>query len=287
MEQWGHRSLVKFWVLLCAFPLVTLAAEKNGSPAKQEFSKIVQEQKDAERQAQEAYSKAKTADEKSAAKWPSAEEYAHRVLGVAQKYPDDPVALDALIWIAQNCRRGDDLNAALRLLVEKHVNDAKIGDAILRVLHAASKEAEGFLRGVSEKSSSDELKGKALVTLGRLLKKHASASQFLHTNTSSKYVENYGRWLGEDVVAKLQAVDPDGLRKEAERTFETVIAKYGRQKSDSRTLGDSAKSELFEMRHLGIGMVAPEIQGKDVDGRKFALSDYRGKVVVLDFWGHW
>jgi hypothetical protein len=22
-------------------------------------------------------------------------------------------------------------------------------------------------------------------------------------------------------------------------------------------------------------------------GRKFKLSDYRGKVVLLDFWGHW
>ena len=24
-----------------------------------------------------------------------------------------------------------------------------------------------------------------------------------------------------------------------------------------------------------------------LDGQKFKLSDYRGKVVVLDFWGHW
>ena len=38
---------------------------------------------------------------------------------------------------------------------------------------------------------------------------------------------------------------------------------------------------------LAIGKVAPEISGIDVDGRKFKLSDYRGKVVVLDFWGDW
>ncbi len=38
---------------------------------------------------------------------------------------------------------------------------------------------------------------------------------------------------------------------------------------------------------LAIGKVAPEITGVDVDGRKFKLSDYRGKVVVLDFWGDW
>jgi predicted Zn finger-like uncharacterized protein len=32
---------------------------------------------------------------------------------------------------------------------------------------------------------------------------------------------------------------------------------------------------------------APDIEGEDVDGQHFKLSDYRGKVVVLDFWGHW
>lgn len=32
---------------------------------------------------------------------------------------------------------------------------------------------------------------------------------------------------------------------------------------------------------------APEISGEDVDGKEFKLSDYRGKVVVLDFWGFW
>jgi hypothetical protein len=36
-----------------------------------------------------------------------------------------------------------------------------------------------------------------------------------------------------------------------------------------------------------IGNRAPEILGVDVDGQPFKLSDYRGKVVVLDFWGHW
>jgi thiol-disulfide isomerase/thioredoxin len=33
--------------------------------------------------------------------------------------------------------------------------------------------------------------------------------------------------------------------------------------------------------------VAPEIEGEDLEGRKFKLSDYRGKVVVLDFWADW
>ena len=35
------------------------------------------------------------------------------------------------------------------------------------------------------------------------------------------------------------------------------------------------------------GSLAPEIKGNDLDGAPFKLSDYRGKVVMLDFWGDW
>jgi cytochrome oxidase Cu insertion factor (SCO1/SenC/PrrC family) len=33
-----------------------------------------------------------------------------------------------------------------------------------------------------------------------------------------------------------------------------------------------------------VGSAAPEIQGIDGDGVAFKLSDYSGKVVLLDFW---
>jgi hypothetical protein len=38
---------------------------------------------------------------------------------------------------------------------------------------------------------------------------------------------------------------------------------------------------------LPVGSEAPEIAGEDIDGAYFKLSDYRGKVVLLDFWGNW
>ena len=48
-----------------------------------------------------------------------------------------------------------------------------------------------------------------------------------------------------------------------------------------------ATSALFELKNLSIGKVAPDIVGEDLDGTPMKLSDYRGKVVVLDFWGDW
>jgi peroxiredoxin len=38
---------------------------------------------------------------------------------------------------------------------------------------------------------------------------------------------------------------------------------------------------------LTVGKVAPEIVGHDLDGQPMRLSDYRGRVVVLAFSGHW
>lgn len=38
---------------------------------------------------------------------------------------------------------------------------------------------------------------------------------------------------------------------------------------------------------LSIGNTAPDLEGTDANGRTIKLSDYRGKVVVVDFWATW
>jgi hypothetical protein len=75
--------------------------------------------------------------------------------------------------------------------------------------------------------------------------------------------------------------------KKAEQLLERVVEEYGDIKHWQSNLAKAAKGDLFEIRNLGIGKVAPEIEGDDIDGKKLKLSDYRGKVVVIDFWGNW
>ena len=50
---------------------------------------------------------------------------------------------------------------------------------------------------------------------------------------------------------------------------------------------DDAAPETGVTVGFEIGNQAPDITGADIDGVPFKLSDYRGKVVVLDFWGDW
>jgi cytochrome oxidase Cu insertion factor (SCO1/SenC/PrrC family) len=66
-----------------------------------------------------------------------------------------------------------------------------------------------------------------------------------------------------------------------------VVANYADVQRFKKPLGKSAESDLFEIQHLSVGKPVPEIAGEDVDGKEFKLSDYRGKVVLLDFWGNW
>ena len=53
------------------------------------------------------------------------------------------------------------------------------------------------------------------------------------------------------------------------------------------TFGKRAAGTVYEVRHLQVGMKAPDIVGKDTDGVTFKLSDYKGKAIMLDFWGDW
>ncbi len=68
---------------------------------------------------------------------------------------------------------------------------------------------------------------------------------------------------------------------------------YAWMKSKSRDRGTMATrartADVVPAAGIGInvGQLAQEISGEDIDGVAFKLSDYRGKVVLLDFWGHW
>ncbi len=73
----------------------------------------------------------------------------------------------------------------------------------------------------------------------------------------------------------------------AEQYLEKISTDFAALEINNKKLVDLAAPMLFAIKNLGIGKVAPDIEGTDFDSVAFKLSDYRGKVVVLDFWGDW
>ncbi len=71
--------------------------------------------------------------------------------------------------------------------------------------------------------------------------------------------------------------------------LERLKKDYGKLAWKASTYNDIADAMLnpHEKSQLKIGQVAPDIKGTDIDGTSFKLSDYRGKVILLDFWGNW
>jgi hypothetical protein len=225
--------------------------EKDRSVRRQ-YDALVQQYAKEQQDFFKEYAKARTDAERQKLfqdKYPNAQKYADQFLALAEKAPRDPVAVDAYIWIVQNARSGPAANKALSRLVTDHLDSPRIGDVCFYIQHSGLPDTEQTLRQIMDKSPQRGAQGLACLNLAQYLARRRP--------------------------------------QEAEKLFERVAEKYGDVKTSRATLADAAKAELFELRNLAIGKPAPEIEGEDLDGKKFKLSDYKGKVVVLDFWGHW
>jgi len=93
--------------------------------------------------------------------------------------------------------------------------------------------------------------------------------------------------FGKEYLAELLRKNRDEAIKEIEQIFEQAIEKYVDAKlPDGKTVAERGRIELFALRHLSVGKEAPDIEGEDQDGKPFRLRDYRGRVVLLDFWSY-
>jgi HEPN domain-containing protein len=260
---------------------------KPDSPAKQ-YEAIEQEFATAQQDFSKSYREAKTDEERQkviAEKYPPPQQFVGRMFELAEKYADDPVAVDALVWIVTRVRAGDEADKALAILGEKHTESEKIGPVCQSLVYSSSPAAEKLLRAVLEKNPHHEAQGQACYALAKLLGQQSElASQF---ESNPDELQNVEQQYGKEYVERLREAGPEKLAAEAEQLLAHVVETCQDIQSYRGSLADTAKADLFEIRNLAIGKVAPEIEGEDMDGQRFKLSDYRGKVVVLDFWGNW
>jgi hypothetical protein len=236
--------------------------EKKQTP-EEEYRSIRKEFEDRQQQALKAHQEAKTPEEKKKAleTLPKGENYTPKALAAVRKSPKEPFAIDALLWVAQLAQGTPTGEQAMDMLLKDHIQSKQLDDVCDVLSFSNARKAEKHLETIIEKSPHREVKGHACYALAHYLKSRAER-------------DNHGRTDNKD-------------GKKAEQLLERVINEYGDIKHWQSNLAEDAKGDLYEMRFLAIGKIAPEIEGEDIGGKKLKLSDHRGKVVVLDFWGNW
>jgi peroxiredoxin len=214
------------------------------------------------------------------------------ILDLAGAQPDDPAAVRALQFVVMSDYLGSrgDAERAIEILARDHVRRRRMGNycgVLTNLFH--SPAAEAFIRAVLEQNPDREARALACHGLATLLRQQGKFARYLRSHPDQ--VKAYQADHGEKAIARfLRETDPDAAEKEAEALLERVVNEFGdvqHAPRAPRTLGAVAAGELNEMRHLNVGQAALEIEGADVEGKKFKLSDFRGKVVLLVFSGEW
>ena len=227
-----------------------------------------------------------------------------RYVDFAEAHPSDPIVLEAALEAIRASNSEDsltqtswELNTAdfpvpgegnpggrtVALLLRDQVRSEKLVPICLRMSYGLRPEYEIFLIRVLQENPSEEVRGVACLSLAQYLN-----SRLLKLDIAGARTElgpRYERLLGKESFDALRRRDRAEAGAEVEALLTRAAESYGDVKHPyGGTIGQKARSELFEIRNLVVGKTPPDIVGVDQDGRALKLSEYRGRVVLLDFW---
>ncbi|MFO0880604.1 MAG: TlpA disulfide reductase family protein [Gemmataceae bacterium] len=224
-------------------------------------------------------------------RYPHARLYAPRFFRVAQRTPDSPDAVEALAWVIshpvelaapESALRGQ----ALDLLLKQHRKDTRLGRLCTGLVFTIDADSEKFLREVYAKAPANATQARAAASLAHNLKYRARLIRSLSDDAEMRkeYIKTYGK----EAIAALTERDVTALLRESRKLFTQVRDDFGELKHPTHgTLGRLAETHLASIdRPVRLDEPAPEISGTDLNGKALKLSDFRGKVVLLDFGGY-
>ena len=196
---------------------------------------------------------------------------------------DKSIAFNSIMWVLENSQGAETRSAAADLLVKAHLDNPEIVDAIPSFSNGFPSQAtEDLLTQLAENGSSDEIKGVATISLISYLRENMEMVAGLVDN--EEFAKQYPDSI--EYFRKLATVDDERI----ESLLAMATESFAEVEHNGSTIGEMAAEVLethLKAKRFRVGSVAPDIQGPDLDGTEFKLSDYRGKVVMVDFWGDW
>ena len=258
------RSLLSFLLVgaLAGLPVAAqtaAAAKAQVAPEQQKLDALVARFKKHQADCLAEYQKA-TSDEARNAALTRREgrEFLPEFQALADEFPGTDAAGNALLWTLRiGIIERPAAQAVVARLMEEHMESELLsglpGELAGRAAVIGQADVQRVLGELVEFSPHASVQGQALFVLG---------SQGLES---------------KDAAA----------RAKARAALERVVGEFGELENFRGKLGDQAGGMLFKLDKLQLGMVAPDFVATDENGVKWKLSDYKGKVVLLDFWGYW
>ncbi len=179
---------------------------------------------------------------------------------LAESKPKSRQEFESLITIARIAQDDSpESKAALKWafprILNNYTDSESMGSLMLELSRSESLEVQAFIRGVIEKSADKTVKGIGCFALGISL---------------LACPKTRGRSENEAIAVMENAITESGSMEFGDEPFRDVVQPL-----------------LERIKSFSVGRVAADIHGKDSKGRALRLSDYRGKVVLLDFWADW
>jgi thiol-disulfide isomerase/thioredoxin len=226
-----------------------------------------------------------------------------KIFDLARQEPASETSFEMFEWIVRNRRIAIPYLyytagiQSVELLRDYHTANTNIGKICSKFgwgWPRACQPVMDFLRIAADKNPSRESRGQATLALACINKVYGDIQALL----SDDSLTGDKGWSEESKAEFLKGVknqSAETLWLESGKLLKVVLAGYsncptGAPTNSYRsklTLGEIAKVELYELEHLSVGKVAPEIEGEDLEGKKLKLSDSRERIVVLSFWASW
>jgi thiol-disulfide isomerase/thioredoxin len=227
-----------------------------------------------------------------------------QIFDLAQKNPGSETAFEMFSWMARDgvFERGPILTnrlQSLEQLAKYQATNSQVGSLCAFIGHSwvwrwRDQPVVDFLQAVAKDNPDRANRAQAIFSLGSLnADKAEELAELENWGDAPFYAANLGT-NKTAYLAELKKENSKSATAAAQQQLQDVIANYAdcrdlrpHVNKERPLLKEEAEEELFELFHLSIGSVAPEIEAEGVDGKRFKLSDSRGKITVLNFWASW
>ncbi|MDA1018416.1 MAG: hypothetical protein O3A00_28665, partial [Planctomycetota bacterium] len=148
-----------------------------------------------------------------------AREYAGRFLEFAKQNSKHPAAVDALVWVINNVRRGNELPQAIDLLAKHHGRSDKLLPICRRLTYRPGPASERLLRTILDQNPLNEIKAHACHNLAVYLQRQLGLVDALQAAPDRKRFEQF---YGKEFTDHLAKLDRKASILEIEKLYERL-----------------------------------------------------------------